>query len=201
MALDLAESGVAGSIPPEIGDLAGLQTLDLSNNALTADIPSELGGLRNLTELNLGQNRLTGLIPWELGWLTKLTDLQLARNQLTGRVPVALGSMYQLWSLGLWGNQLEECLPFHLNRREPPYIDTREWPTCEAGSYAFNIRDDACRQVRERGQGVYPRPAGGLGQLCDRGRQRGRGVRHRLQVAAASALHANWTLPRSIPMR
>ena len=143
VALDLAESGVAGSIPPEIGDLAGLETLDLSNNELTGDIPSELGGLRNLTELNLGQNRLTGLIPWELGWLTKLTDLQLARNQLTGRVPVALGSMYQLWSLGLWGNQLEECLPFHLNRREPPYIDTREWPTCEAGSYAFNIRDDA----------------------------------------------------------
>ncbi len=141
--LDLAESGVAGSIPPEIGDLAGLETLDLSNNALTGDIPPELGGLRNLTELNLAENQLTGLIPWELGWLTKLTDLQFGGNQLTGRVPVALGSMYQLWSLGLWGNQLEECLPFHLNRREPPYISPREWATCEAGSYAFNIRDDA----------------------------------------------------------
>ncbi len=141
--LDLAESGVAGSIPPEIGELAELETLDLSNNELTGDIPSELGGLRNLTELNLGQNRLTGLIPWELGWLTKLTDLQFGGNQLTGRVPVGLGSMYDLWSLGLWGNQLEECLPFHLNRREPPYISPREWATCEAGSYAFNIRDDA----------------------------------------------------------
>ena len=141
--LDLAESGVAGSIPPEIGGLSGLETLDLSNNELTGDIPRELGGLRNLTELNLGQNRLTGLIPWELGWLTKLTELQFGGNQLTGRVPVGLGSMYDLWSLGLWGNQLEECLPFHLNRREPPYISPREWATCEAGSYAFNIRDDA----------------------------------------------------------
>ena len=143
VALDLAESGVAGSIPPEVGDLAGLETLDLSNNALTGDIPPELGGLRNLTGLNLSQNHLTGLIPWELGWLTKLTDLQFGGNQLTGRVPVAVGSMYDLWSLGLWGNQLEECLPFHLNRREPPYISPREWATCEAGSYAFNIRDDA----------------------------------------------------------
>lgn len=141
--LDLAESGVAGSIPPEIGDLAGLETLDLSQNELTGDIPTELGGLRNLTGLNLSENRLTGLIPWELGWLTKLTDLQFGGNQLTGRVPVGLGSMYDLWSLGLWGNQLEECLPFHLNRREPPYISPREWATCEAGSYAFNIRDDA----------------------------------------------------------
>ncbi|MCY3748107.1 MAG: cadherin domain-containing protein, partial [Chloroflexi bacterium] len=26
---------------------------------------------------------------------------------------------------------------------EPPYISPREWATCEAGSYAFNIRDDA----------------------------------------------------------
>ena len=51
--------------------------------------------------------------------------------------------MYHLRSLELWGNQLEECLPFHLNRREPPYISPREWATCEAGSYAFNIRDDA----------------------------------------------------------
>lgn len=141
--LDLAESGVAGSIPPEIGDLAGLETLDLSNNELTGDIPPELGGLRNLKELNLAENHLTGLIPWELGWLTKLTDLQFGGNQLTGRVPVALGSMNHLRSLGLWGNQLEECLPFHLNRREPPYISPREWPTCETGSYAFNIRDDA----------------------------------------------------------
>ena len=141
--LDFAESGVTGSIPPEIGDLAGLEVLDLSKNELTGDIPPELGGLRNLTELNLGQNRLTGLIPWELGWLTKLTDLQFGGNQLTGRVPVGLGSMYDLRSLGLWGNQLEECLPFHLNRREPPYISPREWATCEAGSYAFNIRDDA----------------------------------------------------------
>ena len=141
--LDFAENGVTGSIPPEIGDLAGLEVLDLSKNELTGDIPPELGGLRNLTELNLGQNRLTGLIPWELGWLTKLTDLQFGGNQLTGRVPVALGSMYHLRSLELWGNQLEECLPFHLNRREPPYISPREWATCEAGSYAFNIRDDA----------------------------------------------------------
>ena len=141
--LDLAESGVAGSIPPEIGGLAGLETLDLSNNELTGDIPPELGGLRNLKGLNLSQNHLTGGIPWELGWLTKLTDLQFGGNQLTGRVPVAVGSMYDLWSLGLWGNQLEECLPFHLNRREPPYVSPREWATCEAGSYAFNIRDDA----------------------------------------------------------
>ncbi|MDE2904220.1 MAG: leucine-rich repeat domain-containing protein [Chloroflexota bacterium] len=141
--LDLAESGVAGSIPPEVGDLAGLETLDLSSNELMGDIPPELGGLRNLTELNLSQNHLTGLIPWELGWLTKLTDLQFGGNQLTGRVPVVVGSMYDLRSLGLWGNQLEECLPFHLNRREPPYISPREWATCEAGSYAFNIRDDA----------------------------------------------------------
>ena len=141
--LDLAESGVTGSIPPEFGQLAGLETLDLSGNELTGGIPTELGGLRNLTELNLGQNQLTGGIPWELGWLTKLTELQFGANQLTGRVPVALGSMYHLRSLGLWGNQLEECLPFHLTRREPPYIDTKEWPTCVAGAYAFNIRDDA----------------------------------------------------------
>ncbi len=143
--LHLAESGLGGSIPPEIGELAELEILDLSENDLTGDIPTELGGLRNLTELQLADNQLTGAIPWELGWLTKLEELNLWENRLTGRVPVALGGIYSFKGLRLWGNQLEECLPFHLTSRERLHIDVKEWPTCEAGVYAFNVRDDAAR--------------------------------------------------------
>ncbi len=141
--LHLAESGLGGSIPPGIGELAELEILDLSESDLTGDIPTELAGLRNLTELQIADNQLTGGIPWELGWLTKLEELNLRENRLTGRVPVALGGIHSFKGLRLWGNHLEECLPFHLTSRERLHIDVNEWPTCEAGVYAFNVRDDA----------------------------------------------------------
>ena len=69
--------------------------------------------------------------------------MELWANRLTGRVPVALGGIHSLRELRIWGNQLEECLPFHLTSREQLHIDMKEWPACEAGVYAFNVRDDA----------------------------------------------------------
>ena len=141
--LDVSMNGLSGSIPPEIGELSELQRLDLSGNDLSGDIPLDLGGLRELTELKLAENQLSGVIPWELGWLLRLQKLNLWENRLTGRVPVALGGIHSLRELRIWGNQLEECLPFHLARSPGLHIDMKEWPVCQAGVYAFNIRDDA----------------------------------------------------------
>nr|XP_048328425.1 LRR receptor-like serine/threonine-protein kinase RGI2 [Ziziphus jujuba var. spinosa] len=41
--LDLAEAGLVGSIPAEIGTLSKLTHLNLSNNNLTGDLPLSLG--------------------------------------------------------------------------------------------------------------------------------------------------------------
>ncbi len=91
-ALDLGENGLAGTIPPELGDLSALERLELDGNGLTGAIPPELGRLSGLKRLDLHGNRLTGSIPIELGNLANLEVLRLARNPLTGAIPPELGT-------------------------------------------------------------------------------------------------------------
>ena len=85
--LDLAGLGLNGRIPPELGDLAGLEHLNLSYNTLTGGIPPELGKLTDLRTLELAGNALTGPIPPELGGLDILLFLRLAGNDFHGCLP------------------------------------------------------------------------------------------------------------------
>ena len=62
--LDLRGYDLSGEIPPELGNLANLQSLNLGG--LTGEIPAELGSLSNLTYLNLGNNDLSGCVPSSL---------------------------------------------------------------------------------------------------------------------------------------
>ena len=77
--LFLYENRLSGEIPPELGNLANLETLGLSNNRLSGEIPPELGSLANLEDLSLSGNELSGEIPSELGNLANLEDLSLPR--------------------------------------------------------------------------------------------------------------------------
>ncbi|GIR29893.1 MAG: hypothetical protein CM15mP44_1760 [Candidatus Neomarinimicrobiota bacterium] len=43
--LNLFQSGLTGSIPPEIGELINLTSINLSDNELTGPIPPEIGNL------------------------------------------------------------------------------------------------------------------------------------------------------------
>jgi Leucine-rich repeat (LRR) protein len=109
--LDLAANKLTGSIPPELGNLANLQTLDLSFDGLIGSIPPELGNLANLQWLELGSNQLTGSIPAELGNLANLQNLLLYTNQLTGSIPPELGNLSNLQELHLSYNQLTGSIP------------------------------------------------------------------------------------------
>ena len=114
--LELANDGLDGSIPSEMGRLFGLTRLDLSGNRLTGGIPSELGELTGLQSLSLGDNELTGGIPSELGGLTGLQTLYLANNALTGEIPPQLGELSAMQTLSLNGNQLTGGIPSELGR-------------------------------------------------------------------------------------
>ena len=46
--LNLSNSGLAGEIPPEIGNLTNLDSLFLYSNQLSGEIPPEIGNLTNL---------------------------------------------------------------------------------------------------------------------------------------------------------
>ena len=88
--ISLAERGLTGTIPSELGDLSSLEWLSLLGNQLSGYIPPELGSLSNLTSLNLSDNQLSGTIPPELGSLSNLGELYLSGNQLSGCIPEGL---------------------------------------------------------------------------------------------------------------
>ena len=89
--LDLTDNNLAGTITPELGDLAHLKSLLLGDNfELTGPIPAELGELSNLESLLLSGTAVTESIPRELGNLSNLRSLGLAGTLLTGAIPAEL---------------------------------------------------------------------------------------------------------------
>ena len=108
--LNLRDNGLAGEIPPEVGNL-DLRDLFISGNRVTGSIPPELGNLQNLEALDLRSNQLTGSIPPELGNLQNLEFLYLRSNQLTGSIPTELGNFQNLLTLDLYSLQLTGSIP------------------------------------------------------------------------------------------
>ena len=49
--LELADNGLAGTLPAALGDLSELEQLDLSDNDLSGALPSQLANLTSLTAL------------------------------------------------------------------------------------------------------------------------------------------------------
>ena len=102
--LRLWDNGLAGRLPPELGDLAHLEYLRLSDNGLTGVIPPEFAGLSALTHLALDGNGLSGRLPPELGGLRPLEELRVENNDLSGPLPPELSGLASLRGLGLTGN-------------------------------------------------------------------------------------------------
>ena len=113
--IDLRINGLTGEIPARLGELAELESLDLGLNLLEGTIPEELAKQSNLKSLNLAGNNLSGTIPPELGSLDNLEYLNLAVNGLTGEIPHELGNLDQLESLRLHNNQLSGTIPPELS--------------------------------------------------------------------------------------
>ena len=121
--LGLWANALAGSIPPELGNLTRLRSLRLGGtagdavrfrkvgNGLTGAIPPELGDLPELRSLSLGNNNLTGPIPAELGNLSNLQSLVLASNDLKGPIPAELGDLSNLDWLSLGHNDFSTSIP------------------------------------------------------------------------------------------
>ena len=130
---DLAQVGLAGLVPAEIGRLSALRTLNLDDNDLTSlpaeilqltsleclllsgqwhegnlltltSLPAEIRQLTSLTCLDISHNPLTTL-PVEIWQLTSLRVLVLSGIQLTS-LPAEIGQLASLKELYLRGNQL-----------------------------------------------------------------------------------------------
>ncbi len=81
--------------------------LSLANNGLSGPLPGELGLLDQLTELHLAVNDLSGPVPENLGRLTLLNELDLRHNRrLRGALPADMTGLSRLESLRLDGTDL-----------------------------------------------------------------------------------------------
>ena len=126
-ALDLSANNLSGEVPPEVGDLAMLDSLFLQDNGLTGRIPARLADTPNLKWLFLSDNSLSGGIPPALGDLDSLEVLALANNDLTGDIPEELGGLTNLKGLALGNNDLTDPIPPALgNLASLEALDLRE---------------------------------------------------------------------------
>jgi len=110
----LNQNNLAGTIPPELGDLTDLVDLRLYSNQLVGSIPVEIGNLGSLESLAIYSNQLNGSIQPALGNLSSLTYLDLHTNQLTGSIPATLGNLATLEQLYLQSNALTGAIPKEL---------------------------------------------------------------------------------------
>jgi hypothetical protein len=86
--LEMANTGLAGTLPTGFGRLTKLTYLDLWANDLSGTIPTEIGLLTDLGVLILFDNlMLTGLVPSEVGSLTKLSVANLALTTVSPQIP------------------------------------------------------------------------------------------------------------------
>ncbi|XP_059436695.1 probable LRR receptor-like serine/threonine-protein kinase At3g47570 [Corylus avellana] len=105
-ALNLSYMGLAGTIPPLMGNLSFLVKLSVTNNSFHGSIPNELARLYRLKLLDFGFNDINGEIPSWMGSLSKLQYLFLHGNGFNGTIPPSLSNISSLEIIDLGYNQL-----------------------------------------------------------------------------------------------
>lgn len=76
-AVALEDNGLAGPVPPEIGNLTALETLDLGGNSLVGGFPVAIASMANLTGVRVSGNEgMEGPLPFRLTELTRLERLE-----------------------------------------------------------------------------------------------------------------------------
>ena len=116
--LGLAENGLRGPLPPEIGEIRNLTELELSNNEITGPLPPEIGELRSLRELTIYNTEITGPLPPEIGELQSLRELALGNNEIAGPLPTEIYELRNLRVLVLRGNRLTGSIPSEIGQLE-----------------------------------------------------------------------------------
>ncbi|XP_048435863.1 putative receptor-like protein kinase At3g47110 [Pyrus x bretschneideri] len=110
-ALNLSYMGLAGIIPPHLGNLSFLVELGLQNNSFHGPLPQELSRLHRLKAINFQNNSFMGTIPSWFGSFPKLQTFTLADNGFSGSIPVAIFNLSALKIIILSGNQLSGSIP------------------------------------------------------------------------------------------
>ncbi|KAG2451466.1 hypothetical protein HYH02_004064 [Chlamydomonas schloesseri] len=112
----LRNTGLAGTLPPDLVTLRRLVRMDLSSNSISGTLPASwapggsaaaggvAAGLTALRQIDLSGNRLWGTLPVEWSSFASLQYLSVASNALSGTVPEAWGAQRGLAVLKLFSN-------------------------------------------------------------------------------------------------
>jgi len=93
--LELGDNNLTGTLPPEIGDLTGLQYLSFYyGNSINGNLPPEIGNLTELRLISIENNNFTGEIPASYANLTNIRGFWFNNNQLSGEIPSFVTSNY-----------------------------------------------------------------------------------------------------------
>ncbi|KAL5856351.1 hypothetical protein ACOSQ3_003809 [Xanthoceras sorbifolium] len=109
--LNISSFGLAGTIPPQLGNLSFLAVLDISNNSFYGSLPDEFAHLRRLLFIDLYDNHLSGTVPSSMFNISSLQHLALKDNQLSSFANMSGGGPNNLTYLGLSKNMFEGEIP------------------------------------------------------------------------------------------
>ncbi|KAL2229055.1 UNVERIFIED_CONTAM: Receptor kinase-like protein Xa21 [Sesamum indicum] len=110
-ALDISTMGLAGNLPPDMGNLTFLVSLNLSSNSFHGSLPQELAQLRRLEVIDFRFNDFGGDVPSWFGFLGELQFLNLRNNSFSGFGPTSIANMSKLEMLDLSYNSLQGKIP------------------------------------------------------------------------------------------
>ncbi|CDP00842.1 unnamed protein product [Coffea canephora] len=100
-AINLSYMGIAGTIPPQLGNLSFLVWLSVSNNSFHGHLPTELSRLRRLKYINLKGNAFEGEFPSWLGCLSALWYINFEYNRFSGSLSGRLSNFTKLEVIAL----------------------------------------------------------------------------------------------------
>ncbi|XP_054810847.1 receptor kinase-like protein Xa21 isoform X2 [Prosopis cineraria] len=113
--LNLAEMGLNGTLPSQLGNLSFLVELDLHRNNFYGQLPKELFQLQKLEILNLSNNTLSGEISW-IPSLFTLQQLILHHNGFGGVIPTSVYNLSKLVTLDWSFNFIQGSIPLEIGK-------------------------------------------------------------------------------------
>ncbi|XP_039173899.1 probable LRR receptor-like serine/threonine-protein kinase At3g47570 [Eucalyptus grandis] len=111
----MADTGISGAIPFDMGNLQNVILLDLANNNLSGVISSSLQKKKKLIYLYLDGNNFLEYIPSHLDMCQNPMDLDLSNNNLSGSI---FPSVKTLINLNLSHNHLNGALPVEIGKMD-----------------------------------------------------------------------------------
>ncbi|KAK9929656.1 hypothetical protein M0R45_026746 [Rubus argutus] len=120
-AVFLQNNSLTGKLPPEIGNLTGLQILNVATpahqplyNQFSGQVPASFGELQQLQFLWLDHNFLEGTLPSAIANCSALVHLSVEGNALGGVIPAAIAALPKLQVVSLSQNNFSGMVPSSL---------------------------------------------------------------------------------------